>query len=238
MRTPSLTSLNRPLKGLASTLLLVLAPVACRREAAAPSAEYEQAHQRFSKLYGQQLDQAFLDPQMADIEAQLERVPPDSLDAQSARELLQRIRQGRERMETSQQETQDAVASAREFQDIPSSPRTEEPPPPPPAVPEPVDAGPPDAGATTGPVEGSSASELASGYQGCFRRGDQINVTGRGMRESWELADRFSCRQAYPRFANQVVLIEDGRVLSVLAKSLTRLVPVASDGGSGPDAGP
>ncbi|MDC0707506.1 hypothetical protein POL68_03395 [Stigmatella sp. ncwal1] len=222
-----------------SILLLVLAPVACRREAAAPSAEYEQAHQRFSKLYGQLLDRAFLDPQMADIEALLERVPPESLDAQSARELLQRIRQGRERMEATQQETQEAVDSAREFQDLPSSPRTEEPPPPPPPVAqEPVDAGPPDAGATAGPVEGSSASELSSGYQGCFRRGDQINVTGRGMRESWEMADRFSCRQAYPRFANQLVLVEDGRVLSVLAKSLTRLVPTAPDGGPGPDAGP
>jgi hypothetical protein len=222
-----------------STLLLVLSPVACRKEAAAPSPEYEQAHQRFSKLYAQQLDQAYLDPQMAEIESQLEGVPSESLDGQSARELLQRIRDGRKRMESSQQETEAAVASARQFDDFPSSPREDSPAPPPPAAaPEPVDAGAPDAGATQGPVEGSSASALASGYQGCFRRGDTINVTGRGMRESWELADRFSCRQAYPRFANQLVLVEEGRVLSVLAKSLTRLVPTGPDGGpAAPDAG-
>jgi hypothetical protein len=222
-----------------STLLLVLSPVACRKEAAAPSADYEQAHQRFSKLYAQQLDRAFADPQMADIEAQLERVPPDSLDAQSARELLQRIRDGRARVESSAKETEAAVASARQYDDFPSSPREEPaapPPPPRPAAEEPADAGARDAGpAPSGPVEGSPASELASGYQGCFRRGESINVTGRGMRDSWELADRFSCRQAYPRFANQLVLVEDGRVLSVLAKSLTRLVPTGPDGGT--DAG-
>ncbi|SEK80992.1 hypothetical protein SAMN05444354_102407 [Stigmatella aurantiaca] len=237
MRTPSLTPLNRPLRGLVSTLLLVLSPVACR-EAAKPSAEYEQAHQRFSKLYAQQLDRAYLDPQMTEIEAQLEGVPSESLDAQSARELLQRIRDGRKRMESSQEDTEAAVASARQFDDFPSSPREDTPAPPPPAAPAPVDAGAPDAGPQQGPVEGSPASALGSGYQGCFRRGETINVTGRGMRESWELADRFSCRQAYPRFANQLVLVEDGRVLSVLAKSLTRLVPTGPDSGpAAPDAG-
>jgi hypothetical protein len=215
------------------TLLIALAPAACTRSPGPASPEYEQAHQRFSKLYAQKLDQAFLDPAMDEIEAQLQRVPPDSMDAQSAKELLQRIREGRERAEAAQQETEEAIAAARridDFQPDPATPPTlaGEPPPPP-------SAGPPDAGAApgpgAGPVAGTSASELPYGYERCFRRGEPVNVDGKGSRDTWELDNRLACRQSYPSFVEQIVLIEDGRVLTVLPKSAIRVTYVGPDGG-------
>ena len=223
--------------GLAITLLIALAPAACRKDPGPPSQDYEQARERFNKLYGQKLDEAFVDPAMDEIEAQLQLVPADSMDAQPARELLQRIQQGRERMEANQQEKEDAIASAREVQDFPTRPSE----PGQPATPEPTEepspsAGPPDAGppAGAGPVAGSSASELSYGYQRCFRRAEPINVDGRGQREAWELEGRLACRQAYPSFAEQVLLIEDGKVMTVLPKSAIRVTFVGPDGGTPP----
>ncbi|MFP2956578.1 hypothetical protein ACLEPN_01785 [Myxococcus sp. 1LA] len=141
MRTLVLRASLRPLVGVVSAVLLTLAPTACRREPPAPSAEYEEAARRFRELYAQKLDDAYLDPQVGEIEAQLQRVPADSLDAAGARELLQRIKEGRQRMETAASERDEAVASAQELPPgFASAPSTEAAPPP--AAEEAVDAGP------------------------------------------------------------------------------------------------
>jgi hypothetical protein len=231
VRNHGQTSLCRPFTGLVITLLIALALAACTKSPGPASREYEQAHQRFSKLYGQKLDQAFLDPAMDEIEALLQQVSPDSMDAQSAKELLQRIREGRERMQAAEQEKEDAVASLREVQDFPPSepgrPTPVEEPPAPAAGPP--DAGPPPPGA--GPVAGSPASELPYGYERCFRRGEPVNVDGKGSRETWEMESRSACRQSYPTFYDQVILIEDGRVLTVLPKSAIRVTYIGPDGG-------
>lgn len=224
-------SLSRPLTGLVFTLLIALMPAACTKSPGPASPEFEQARQRFTKLYAQKLDAAFLDPAMDGIEAQLQTVPADSIDAQPAKELLQRIREGRERMQTAEQEKEDAVAAAREIPDFPSAPRE--------PGPAPVDEPPapsvaPDAGTApgAGPVAGSPASELSYGYQGCFRRAEPVNVDGKGRRDAWEMESRLTCRQAYPSFADQVLLIEDERVLTVLPKSAIRVTYVGPDGGT------
>lgn len=237
MRNHGQTSLSRPFTGLVFTLLISLVPVACTKSPGPKSPEYEQAHQRFSKLYGQKLDEAFLDPAMDEIEAQLQQVSPDSMDAQSAKDLLKRIREGRERMQAAAQDTEDAIAAAREVQDFPPSqpgtpapPPDEEPPPPP-------SAGPPDAGAPppgAGPVMGSPASELSYGYERCFRRGESLNVDGKGPRETWVLESRLACRQSYPSFNGQVLIIEDGKVLATVPESAIRTTFVGPDGGPPP----
>lgn len=219
--------------GLASAILLVLAPVACRRDSG-PSAEYEEAARRFRTLYAQKLDAAFLDPQIGEIEAQLQRVPADSLDATGARELLQRIQQGRERMQSAASARDKAVATARELPPGTSMPSLA-----PPEAPrespeaEAPDAGPTDAG-LTGPQAGVAASELVAGFRGCFRRGAPIDVEGRGMRETWELADRTSCRLEYPGHVDVLLLVEEGRVLTLLPRSAVRTMTVTADGGPVP----
>lgn len=230
MRTPVLRVSLRPLVGLTSAILLVLAPAACRRDSG-PSAEYEEAARRFRSLYAQKLDAAYLDPQIGEIEAQLQRVPADSLDANGARELLQRIQQGRERMQSQSSARDKAISAAREVPPGTSMPTLT--PPEPPRKPEAPDAGPPDAG-LTGPQAGTAASELVAGFRGCFRRGAPIEMQGRGMRETWELADRTSCRLEYPGHVDVVLLIEQGRVLTLLPRSAIRTVTVTADGGPAP----
>jgi hypothetical protein len=228
VRTHSLTPLSRPLAGLVFTVLIALAPAACRK-APETSDAYEEAHQRFSKLYGQKLDGAFGDPQMDEIEALLDKVPQDSLDWQSSRELKQRITEGRARVQAQQQEQEDALAAARAVDPsltVPEQPSGTPEPAPAPAAPR--DAGP----SEEGPVEGTPASELTAGYLGCFQRGNTVNVDGRGPRESWEMSDRARCSQSYPRFVGQVVLIEDGKVLTVLPKSAFRMTWKLPDGGT------
>lgn len=217
--------------GLVFTLLIALVPAACTKSPGPPSPEFEQARQRFTKLYAQKLDEAFLDPAMDGIEAQLQTVPTDSVDAQPAKELLQRIREGRERMQAAEQEKADAIAAAREVEDFQVDPTVRVPPPveEAPAPSATPDAGP---GPGAGPVAGSPASELSFGYQRCFRRAEPINVDGKGQRDAWEIEDRLTCRQAYPSFADQVLLIEDGRVLAVLPKSAIRVTYVGPDAGT------
>jgi murein DD-endopeptidase MepM/ murein hydrolase activator NlpD len=59
------------------------------------SAEYEEAHRRFSHLYALYLDDAYVRPEMDAVVTLLEAVPKKSLDAAAARELLERIRTAR-----------------------------------------------------------------------------------------------------------------------------------------------
>jgi hypothetical protein len=229
VRNHSLTTLSRPLVGLVSTVLILLAPVACRKELGPASEDYEEAHQRFSKLYGQKLDGAFVDPEMDAIEALLLKVPADSMDASSAKELQQRIKDGRARAEKTRQEQEAAIAAARRVDSFnPGNPPIEEPEPTP-APTEAKDGGP----SSEGPVEGSPASELAGGYLGCFQRQPRpITVMDRGPREAWEMSDRARCSQTFPAFAGQLVIVEEGKVLTVLPKSAVRITYQQNDGGT------
>ncbi|WP_338866247.1 hypothetical protein [Myxococcus stipitatus] len=225
----------RPFAALLSALVLVLS--ACRREPPPASAEYEQASRQFTELYAQKLDEAYLDPQMGTIEATLQRVPQDSVDAPASRELLQRIHQNRARMQEAANSRQKAVASARELPPgVPSTALTPLPPPAPPAAEE-VDAGTPDAGPVSGPQTGTPASELVAGFRGCFKRGQPINLEGRGIREAWEMSDSTSCRLEYPGHVGVVLLTEEGKVLTLLPKSSVRTVTQTLDAGTQPPTG-
>ena len=82
---------------------------------------------------------------------------------------------------------------------------------------------------------GTSASELVAGFRGCFQRGAPIEVQGRGVRETWQLVgDRTACRLEYPGHVDVVLLIEEGRVLTLLPKSAVQTVTVTADGGAAP----
>jgi hypothetical protein len=223
----------RRLVGLVAAVALAFAPAACRKEPGPPSEAYAQAHKRFTKLYGQKLDAAYVDPAMAEIEAQLGQVPPDSVDAPAAQELLTRIRDGRRQQEQVAQETQEAIERARTPLDMPTS-RTPDAPTPPPPPREPPDAGQPDAGQGAAPDIGTPAAQLVAGFNGCFRRAQAINIEGRGMRDAWEMVDRLACRLEYPGVADKVLVIEEDKVLALLAKSSLK---VTSEPPSAPDAG-
>jgi hypothetical protein len=223
--TPSL-SLSRLSRPLLAALVLAVAPAACRKPAQ-PSEAYTQAHQRFTQLYGSQGERAYVDPAMAEVEALLNQVPTDSLDAPSAQELRTRIQTGRAQLEANRKAREDAVAKAREPGSMPPSqyqPPTETPPP----APAVADAGAP----SDKPVIGTPASELASGFQGCFQKGAPLEVTGRGMRDRWELSGSARCRQSYGSLQDQVIVVEDGKVLAVVPRSSIEETPASpKDGG-------
>ncbi|MGQ0508952.1 MAG: hypothetical protein ACT4TC_26920, partial [Myxococcaceae bacterium] len=67
--------------------VLVLFTVTACPKKKTPSAEYEQAHTLFSQLFAQKMSDAFTDPQMAQVEELLTKVPADSIDAPAAAEL-------------------------------------------------------------------------------------------------------------------------------------------------------
>ncbi|WP_223632151.1 hypothetical protein [Corallococcus sp. EGB] len=217
--------------GLGLAALLFVA--GCSRSPAPPSPEFEQASRRWTALYAQKLDEAYLDPSIGEIEAQLQRVPADSVDAAASQSLLQRIQEGRTRMQAAREEQRRAVASARTLPTMDPS-QTNIPRPPEPEAAEPADAGLGDAGVVAGPQMGTPASELVAGFEGCFTRSTPVTVEGRGMRDTWQLSDRASCQLGYPSHRDSVLVIEDGRVLALLPKSAMRTVRRYEDGGTVP----
>jgi hypothetical protein len=228
VRTYSFLS-GRVLTGLLTALLLTAAPVACRKPAQ-PSEAYAQAHTRFGKLYGAKGDAAFVDPEMAEVESLLGQVPADSLDAPAANELRARIQAGRQQADAQARAQQEALENARDPGQMPGGFASEPPsdPEPEPAEEEPADAG-TDGGTGGVPAIGTSAAQLASGFSGCFVKGDPLEVRGRGMRDRWELADRAACRQQYASLQDQVLIVEDGKVLALAPKSSIKALP--EDGG-------
>lgn len=228
--------------GLLTALLVVAAPVACRKPAQ-PSEAYTQAHTRFGKLYGEKGDDAFVDPALAEVESLLAQVPADSLDAQAAQELRARIQTGKQQAAAQQKAREDAMAKAREqgpagsggfgsdtgssYAAAPSDSEPEG---------EDSDGGTDGADAGAGvPGVGTPEAQLAS--SGCFQKGEPLEVKGRGRRDRWELADRPACRQQYASLQDQALIIEEGKVLAQVPKSSIQAIPV--DGGTGPtpDAG-
>jgi hypothetical protein len=218
-------------------LVLLLALAGCARKE--PSPEFTRASERFNKLYAKELDDAYLDPGMNEVEALLAKVSPDSLDAAAAADLLKRIRENRARMEQASKERETALAEARTPPSY--SGRSVSPPPAPPTPtsgqrpppPPPVDGGP-----ATAPSAGMSTRDFNRMFGDCFEPAGPVEVNGRGTRDSFTMVDTSRCRSLLPGMANSVVLADSQTVLGVVPK--TALTRVVVDGGAPPappDAG-
>src|SRR5258707_8504871 len=68
----------------------------CRRQKL-PSQEFAAANRLFVRVYGEKLEDAFVDPRMAQVEQLLNEVGVGTADYPGAQELLGRIRTGREK---------------------------------------------------------------------------------------------------------------------------------------------
>jgi hypothetical protein len=224
---------SRTLAGLLTAFLVAAAPVACRKPAK-PSEAYAQAHTRFGKLYAEKGDGAFLDPELAQVEDLLSQVPADSLDAPAAQALRTRIQTGKQQAEAQEKAKTDAMAQARQPGQMPPGFNTGSSPSPAPSAAEPADEAPEtgtaEADAGTG-VPGVGAPEAVLASSGCFQKGEPLEVKGRGRRDRWELADRPACRQQYASLQDQVLIIEEGKVLAQVPRSAIQAIPV--DGGTG-----
>jgi len=221
-----------PTRSLAVVLLLVL-PGCARRE---PSPEFTRASERFNKLYAKELDDAYLDPAMHEVEALLEKVPADSLDAQAAAQLLARIRDNRTRLEQASSQQEKALAEARTPPKF--SGQSVSPPPAPPGPPRPQSVAAPDAGPPSAPSAGMSTRDFGRLFGDCFEPAGPVEVTGKGTRDSYAMVDSYRCRNAMPGLVNSVVLADSQTVLGVVPKAA--LQRTAVDGGASPappDAG-
>jgi hypothetical protein len=215
---------------LAVVLLLGLAGCA-RKE---PSPEYTRASERFNKLYAKELDDAYVDPAIHEVEALLEKVPADSLDAQAAAQLLNRIRTNRSRIEQAAKDREKAMANANAAPTF-SGPSAFPPPTPQgtghAAAPPPPDAGPPSA-----PTAGMSMREFNRLFGDCFELAGPVEVNGRGPRDSYTMVDSDRCRRAMPGLTNSIVLADSETVMGLVPKSaLRRTLP---DGGAPPPPAP
>jgi hypothetical protein len=212
---------------LAVVLLLVL--TGCARKE--PSPEFTRASERFNKLYAKELDDAYVDPAIHEVEALLEKVPADSLDAQAAAQLLTRIRDNRSRIEQAAKDRDKALADARTGPTF-SGPSVSPPPSPPQTHPPPA----PDAGPPSAPTAGMPMREFNRLFGDCFEQAGPVEVNGRGPRDSYTMVDSDRCRRVMPGLANSIVLADSETVMGLVPKSaLRRTLP---DGGAPPPAPP
>ena len=219
---------------LAVVLLLVL--TGCARKE--PSPEYTRASERFNKLYAKELDDAGVDQHLADeVEALLEKVPPDSLDAQVASQLLTRIRENRARIEQTSNDRDKALAAARTAPAF-SGQSVSAPPPPPQGAVRPAPAASPDAGPPSAPTAGMPMREFSRLFGDCFEAAGPVEVNGRGPRDSYTMVDSDRCRRAMPALASSVVLADSEAVMGIVPRSaLRRTLPDGGTPTAAPDAG-
>lgn len=215
-------------------VVLLLALTGCARKE--PSPEYTRASGLFNKLYAKELDDAYVDPAIHEVEALLEKVSPDSLDAQAAAQLLKRIRDNRSRIEQTTKERETALAAARTPPTIsghsvnpPALPQAPVRPPAPPA---------PDAGPPVAPTAGMAMRDFNRLFGDCFEAAGPVEVNGRGPRDSYTMLDSDRCRRSMPALANSIVLADSQTVMGIVPKSA--LQRTLADGGTPPappDAG-
>jgi len=211
-------------------VVLLLALAGCARKE--PSPEYTRASERFNKLYAKELDDAYVDPAIHEVEALLEKVPVDSLDAPAAAQLLARIRENRARIEQTSRDRENALAAARTAPTF-SGPSVS----PPPLVPAGHTPPPaPDAGPPSAPTAGMAMRDFNRLFGDCFEQAGPVEVSGRGPRDSYTMVDSDRCRRSMPGLVSSLVLADSETVMGIVPKSaLRRTLP---DGGAPPPAPP
>jgi hypothetical protein len=193
---------------------------ACRKPAT-NSADYFEASNIHDRLVVDQGEDAYLAPEMGEAETLLAKVPPDSLDAQAARELLAKIRSERTRLEREREEAEKAPADGPTLDDWGKDEAPAEV-----AQKEEVDAGP------TQPMPGMTLREFKDRFGSCFDPGQDIVLAGAGIRQTYELRDREECRTRHVGFEGLVVIFESEKIGGFAQKSALKLT--LPDGGEPP----
>ncbi|MGA9525086.1 MAG: hypothetical protein WBV82_26740 [Myxococcaceae bacterium] len=190
-----------------------------------PSPAYSQAQKDFNALYGREMEEAYLLPEMAEIEKLLESVPKESSDHQRAAEQLKRIRSGQERVQAQKAEREAELSAAlAPSKDFEFSGAKEEAP-----AAAAVDAG------VAVPVEGMKLAEFNARFGTCFASGKPVLLNNQGMRPTWSLMDQPDCREKFSGFADKILVGQDDALYVIADKSKVEIRVV--DGGV-PPVGP
>lgn len=186
---------------------VVIAAVAlaagCRRNTG-PSLEYIEAKGLYDRLIVNQGDDAYTSEQMAEVEALLKKVEPDSPDAPAAKELLATIASERQRVE----EEARAAAVPETAPDLSAQFESaeEEAPPAEAQAEAAVDAG------VEFPTVGMSEAEFTRKFSDCFVRGEELLVQGLGPRQRYDLRDSTDCQTRFKGLAGLSVIIDAEKV--------------------------
>ena len=173
---------------------------------------------------------------MREVEALLEKVPPDSLDAAAAKQLLTRIREGSGPVRQADQERAKIwprPASHRPSRGV--------------RHPNPQHLAharrPPGSGRCRNAVPGVPTARMSTRdfnryFGDCSSPRDRWRVNGKGHQDSFAMADQARCRQALPTLVNSVILADSQGGAGRGPKSaLQRTLPDGGAPPAPPDAG-
>jgi len=201
----------------------LIGALGCHRPKA-PSQEFASANRLFVRVYAEMLDDAYVDPRMAQVEQLLSEVAAESADYAAAQQLLGRIRTGREKVQAEYNARRAAVGMANAPVQMTS--RWTSTPRPPPGD-QAADAG-------HSPASGMALSDFTHEFSDCFTPWKPVQLkeqgVDRGTVDSWELKDIANCRDRHPGFADRVVLTDPKKVLYVVNRAM--LETRAADAGS------
>jgi hypothetical protein len=193
------------MRGACVLLLTCLTLAGCWRKPAKPSPEYAQAAVLYQQLYATQLDDAYGNPRMAEVEAGLRKVDPRSADARAAQDLLATIEHGREEFAKAQERRREmgAISAA----DLKKSSNID---------PQAVLAArePPDAGHTQDPTgDGASIADLNRESGGCLVAYQPFREEGTGkVGQLYKLAPSAVCKDKLPGFIGQAAMVVEGKI--------------------------
>lgn len=201
---------------------------ACRRRSTQPSPEYERAAGLYQQLYATKLDDAYGDPRMDAVVADLQKVDARSADADAARSLLGTIERGRAELARQRQESEKVAAQLRA---------------PPPVAIDPaavLAAVRKDAGLEVDPTgTGAAIADLNQQYGGCLVADQKFHEEGTGKAgRIYKLAPFSGCREKLPGFIDQAVMVVDGFIYRRIPLAETQQAEAGGAADGGADGGP
>lgn len=198
----------------------------CRRRSTQPSPEYERAAGLYQQLYATKLDDAYGDPRMDAVVADLKKVDARSADADAAQALLGTIERGRAELARQKQDSDKLAAQLSAPQPVAIDPS---------AV---LAAARKDAGDEVDPTgTGAAIADLNQQYGGCLVADQRFHEEGTGKAgRIYKLAPYTACREKLPGFVGQAVMVVDGFIYRRIPLSETEPpdagAQAAQDGGT------
>jgi hypothetical protein len=186
-------------------LLALVVLAGCKRQTG-PDENFQKGSRLYQQLYAAQLDDAYGDPKMNEVESLLKSVKLTSVDAEAATALLGTIQRGRDELAKSRADREKLAVAAQ---------ATASAPPPNIDVERVLAQSASDAGAPADPLgPGASISDLSSSSGGCVQENEPFQETGGGSQRGsiYRLVKSDACSQKLPGLVGQMLLVQNGRI--------------------------
>ena len=197
-----------------AALLLALG---CTKSLGPPSPQFRQAREQYLALLQKDgpLD-IFTDEQLPALRAQLDKVPPDSVDADAAATMRKTIDTGMADAAKTAQARTAALAPPAGVATPPILPQAAAPEAAPAAAAPAAAAAPPPTG---GPAAGMATAEFLQKFGPCFTRNTAFTDDQGVQGDAYALSADSACGRKYGAYANQLVLVSGAKVLRLVPAS-------------------